>query len=494
MAAKLDNECLFIFMRLENELQLLSQPVLSELLKDTVERMRKLESALYKEVGYSFKIGSSRDLTTAFLQLGIDTGERTKAGYMVTNITALENYQKVRGDVPFLNTLIEYKRVNKFYNSYITRFLEIAQESPRGCRFSYKLQTAPTGRTASGTDAKNPFFAPVNVQSIPKPDTILYGFRSATEEERRSGLDVLGFMFEEDCGSLPLVEGMSPYLNIRKALLPDPGSLCVSIDMKAEELRIVANLFGERKWINSFLTDEDIHRTTAISIFGESEYDHDKREKAKVASYGILYGTSAYGFQRRFPDMSIPEAEDFISRFKRALPSISNGQRRALAKARKEGTVYTFFGRPRRVKYYLQSADYKDRSFGMRTVNNTLVQGAAADILKLILVRLWKEVFTKYPTVKFMSTIHDEVTFSVPRDIIDEVLPILVKCHTVQLTGWEVPMECSVSVGTTFGTLFPFVEVDGRWVPEEEERREKPSESIVEMVSSVDVPEDIFKL
>ena len=226
--------------------------------------------------------------------------------------------------------------------------------------------------------------------------------------------------------------------------------------MKAEELRLTANVFNEPTWINAFNTGQDVHKMTAIKIFGEDHYCKEARKKAKTANFGILYGSSAWGFHNQFPDMSIEECEDFIDKFKSALPSIESAQRSAVRFARKNGYVKTYFGRPRRVKYYLEHPDRSMRNFGERTCKNTVVQGCAGDALKLMIIRLWNELFSKYPDVKWVGTIHDEVNYIVPKYLLNEVVPIIMKCQTIKLPDWPVVLEPDLSIGDSFGSLIPF--------------------------------------
>lgn len=174
------------------------------------------------------------------------------------------------------------------------------------------------------------------------------------------------------------------------------------------------------------------------------------------ALFGMLYGQGERGFQQKFPYMSLEEARDFLDNFKALIPNIVRGQARMTREARKNGTFKTTFGHSIRVKGYLTSSNYKDKAFGERKIKNSPIQSCAAEVLKLEFVRLWDNVFTKYPDVKFHSTIHDEINFSVPRRIASEVIPIMIKCMTVKMENWLVPLNCSLSVGYTMGTLIPF--------------------------------------
>ena len=200
------------------------------------------------------------------------------------------------------------------------------------------------------------------------------------------------------------------------------------------------------------------------------------------ASFGILYGASAYGFHNQFPDMTLEECEEFIEKFKAALPSIEAGQKASVRYAKKNGFVKTYFGRPRRVKYYLNHPDRSMRSFGERTVKNTAVQGAAGDCLKLMIIRLWKELFLKYPEVKWVGSIHDEITYIIPKSILIDALKIIKKCQTIKLPDWPVQLDCDISIGKSFGELIPWFLDDetGELTPQIEEIKHEQTEETPE--------------
>ena len=175
------------------------------------------------------------------------------------------------------------------------------------------------------------------------------------------------------------------------------------------------------------------------------------------ASFGILYGSGAQGFNSSFPEMSLDECRQFLAKFKEALPSIEQGQAENVSYAREHGTINTGYGRQRRVRSYFQSGDKAQIAFAERTVKNSVVQGTAADVLKLIFCRLWANVFKPYPDVTFMSTIHDEVNFSMPKRLAREVIPICMECMTIRRDDWPVTLECSLSIGRdSLGDLIPF--------------------------------------
>ena len=500
-AAKLDNDLLYPLMRLENTPINVDHDYLQSMRGDVLKHLEDLKKYLFETAGREYNINSGRELVTIFQQLGIDTGKRTKTGIMETNIKAIEGYVASNGDSEYLNKLVEYKKLLKFDNSYLEKMLEMSEAenvAKHPIRFCYFTNKVPTGRLASGTDGKNSYFSKLNFQSLPKPHSHNYHVHKATPEQIANGEDLCGYIFNDDPnGSLGLTEGQDPHLNVRKAFCPiDNDSVVVSVDMKAEELRLVANIYKEQTWIKAFNSGQDVHKSTACKIFGEENYCKEARKKAKAASFGILYGASAYGFHNQFPDMTLEECEEFIEKFKAALPSIEAGQKASVRYAKKNGFVKTYFGRPRRVKYYLNHPDRSMRSFGERTVKNTAVQGAAGDCLKLMIIRLWKELFSKYPEVKWVGSIHDEITYIIPKSILIDALKIIKKCQTIKLPDWPVQLDCDISIGKSFGELIPWFLDDetGELTPQIEEIKheqteEKPENKVNEYDMLLDADE-----
>lgn len=508
-AGKLDNECLFPIMRLENTPIYVDHEYLESMRGDILKHLEELKQYLYTNAGTEYNINAARELIGVFQQMGIDTGARTASGTMKTDIKTIENYLVSHNNgsetTTYLKKLIEYKKLLKFDNSYLEKLIKISSKDEvkkHPIRFNYFTCRVPTGRLACGTDGKNTFFSPVNFQSLPKPHSHNYHVHKATPEQIANGEDLCGYIFDDNPeNSLGLTEGQDPKLNVRRAFRAAPSdedSVVISVDMKAEELRLVANVYHEPTWINAFNTGQDVHKATAIKIFGEENYCKEARKKAKAASFGILYGASAYGFHNQFPDMSLEECEDFINTFKATLPSIEAGQRDAVRFARKNGYVKTYFGRPRRVKCYLESADRSKRGFGERTCKNTQIQGCAGDILKLMLVRMWKDLFIPYKDkgVRWLGTIHDEINVVCPKRILPEVAGIIMRCQTVKLPDWPVTIEPDFSCGTTFGSLIPFnltYNEDGsvkEFIPQMEEIKHEvdntPEQSVEEYVPEVD--------
>lgn len=294
-AAKLDNDLLYPLMRLENTPINVDHDYLQSMRGDVLKHLEDLKKYLFETAGREYNINSGRELVTIFQQLGIDTGKRTKTGIMETNIKAIEGYVASHGDSEYLNKLVEYKKLLKFDNSYLEKMLEMSEAenvAKHPIRFCYFTNKVPTGRLASGTDGKNSYFSKLNFQSLPKPHSHNYHVHKATPEQIANGEDLCGYIFNDDPeGSLGLTEGQDPHLNVRKAFCPiDNDSVVVSVDMKAEELRLVANIYKEQTWIKAFNSGQDVHKSTACKIFGEENYCKEARKKAKcISGDSLLY-------------------------------------------------------------------------------------------------------------------------------------------------------------------------------------------------------------
>lgn len=294
-AAKLDNDLLYPLMRLENTPINVDHDYLQSMRGDVLKHLEDLKKYLFETAGREYNINSGRELVTIFQQLGIDTGKRTKTGIMETNIKAIEGYVASHGDSEYLNKLVEYKKLLKFDNSYLEKMLEMSEAenvAKHPIRFCYFTNKVPTGRLASGTDGKNSYFSKLNFQSLPKPHSHNYHVHKATPEQIANGEDLCGYIFNDDPnGSLGITEGQDPHLNVRKAFCPiDNDSVVVSVDMKAEELRLVANIYKEQTWIKAFNSGQDVHKSTACKIFGEENYCKEARKKAKcISGDSLLY-------------------------------------------------------------------------------------------------------------------------------------------------------------------------------------------------------------
>ena len=479
-SAKFDNMMLYPLLHYENEKIWIEGSVLKEYYKIATDRVDKLERDVYNMIGNQINLNSPIQVSQAFERLGIDTGQRTDSGAMAVGIKVLADLPKEYVDnYPALRSYIEYKKTAKLISSYIKPFLK--EYDRRGyCRFAYKTTEVPTGRLACGKDGKNSFFSPINAQSIPKPhvkmedvfdlgdrslfskkDNIIMGYKFVYSSYDENGKHII----PDDSRYIGWVEGMDDDLNIRMSISPkllkddgDDDFLYTSFDYAAEELRIAANLSREPSWVKAFTSGDDIHKSTACAIWGEEHYNRDYRKMAKYANFSILYGASSHSLyaDSRYGFKSLQEAEDFYNKYKKALPVLFQWQDRIIASAKRKGMIQTYFGRPRRLRSY-----YENRQIGFanRSAGNTSVQGVAGDILKMVMIKLWKALFNndEYKNdVGWRVAIHDEIGYSIRATKLMEIMKLIKETQSVKLKDWPVEIMTDPSVGWSMGRVYDF--------------------------------------
>lgn len=479
-SAKFDNMMLYPLIHYENEKIWIEGSVLKEYYKIATDRVDKLERDVYNMIGNQINLNSPIQVSQAFERLGIDTGQRTDSGAMAVGIKVLADLPKEYVDnYPALRSYIEYKKTAKLISSYIKPFLK--EYERRGyCRFAYKTTEVPTGRLACGKDGKNSFFSPINAQSIPKPhvkmedvfdlgdrslfskkDNIIMGYKFVYSSYDENGKHII----PDDSRYIGWVEGMDDDLNIRMSISPkllkddgDDDFLYCSFDYAAEELRIAANLSREPNWVKAFTSGDDIHKSTACAIWGEEHYNRDYRKMAKYANFSILYGASSHSLyaDSRYGFKSLQEAEDFYNKYKKALPVLFQWQDRIIASAKRKGMIQTYFGRPRRLRSY-----YENRQIGFanRSAGNTSVQGVAGDILKMVMIKLWKALFNndEYKNdVGWRVAIHDEIGYSIRATKLMEIMKLIKETQSVKLKDWPVEIMTDPSVGWSMGRVYDF--------------------------------------
>nr|DAK76041.1 MAG TPA: DNA polymerase [Bacteriophage sp.] len=479
-SAKFDNLMLYPLLHYENERIWLDGDVLKNLYIIATDRVDKMERDVYAMIGGQINLNSPVQVAQAFERLGIDTGERTSKGTMSVCIKILADLPKEYVEkFPALKSYINYKKTAKLISSYIKPLLK--EYERRGyCRFAYKTTEVPTGRLACGKDGKNSFFSPINAQSLPKPhvkmedvfdlgdrnlfskkDNIIMGYKFVYSSYDEEGKHII----PDDPTYIGWVEGMDDDLNIRMAISPkmledsnDDEFLYSSFDYAAEELRIAANLSREPNWVDAFVHGDDIHKRTAVAIWGEEHYNRDYRKMAKYANFSILYGASSHSLyaDSRYGFKSLQEAEDFYNKYKKALPTLFQWQDRLIYSARRKGMLQTFFGRPRRLRSYYEN---KQIGFANRSAGNTSVQGVAGDILKMVMIKLWKALFNNEEfknDVAWRVAIHDEIGYTIRATKLMRILKIIKETQSVKLPEWPVEIITDPSVGWSMGRVYDF--------------------------------------
>ena len=294
-----------------------------------------------------------------------------------------------------------------------------------------------------------------------KKDNIIMGYKFVYSSYDEEGKHIV----PEDSTYIGWVEGMDDDLNLRMAISPkmlegsgDDEFLYCSFDYAAEELRIAANLSREPNWVDAFVHGDDIHKRTAVAIWGEEHYNRDYRKMAKYANFSILYGASSHSLyaDSRYGFKSLQEAEDFYNKYKKALPTLFQWQDRIIASAKRKGMLQTFFGRPRRLRSY-----YENRQIGFanRSAGNTSVQGVAGDILKMVMIKLWKVVFNNEEfknDVSWRVAIHDEIGYTIRATKLMRALKVIKETQSVKIPEWPVEIITDPSVGWSMGRVYDF--------------------------------------
>jgi DNA polymerase type I len=294
-----------------------------------------------------------------------------------------------------------------------------------------------------------------------KKDNIIMGYKFVYSSYDEDGKHII----PDDPTYIGWVEGMDDDLNIRMAISPkmledsgDDEFLYTSFDYAAEELRIAANLSREPNWVKAFTSGDDIHKSTACAIWGEEHYNRDYRKMAKYANFSILYGASSHSLyaDSRYGFKSLQEAEDFYNKYKKALPTLFQWQDRLIYSARRKGMLQTFFGRPRRLRSYYEN---KQIGFANRSAGNTSVQGVAGDILKMVMIKLWRALFNNDEfknDVAWRVAIHDEIGYTIRATKLMRILKIIKETQSVKLPEWPVEIITDPSVGWSMGRVYDF--------------------------------------
>lgn len=476
IAGRVTNEILYPFMKCEDNRLYMDLDYLRKCETDTIEHLKTLEHEIISEVGYPFKINSNKQLGDALQSIGINTNYYTKGGQMKVDIASLET-TNLKEPHPILEKLIDYSKTFKMYNSYISSLIKECEENDSRLRFNFKACQAPTLRMAAGSDAKNDYFAKINVMAIPKPHPKMWYVHEYNEGDEVPVGDqvILNWRFSLTDKSEWVTESTDPNLNMRCAFLPDPGHYIVGMDYAAQELRMQANLANVKVWVDTFNTGGDLHKNMAIAMWGEENYDKEKRKKAKVLNFGMLYGMSAYTLAERF-HISLEEGQDIVNRYWKAVPEIQAYQKAMLRKAKKEGTTYNYYGGPRRVRYYLDSDDPKMRAFGQRTVGNNPIQSSCATMTQIAFLKVWQRLYSN-PEWKddchFFSFIHDEILSSVKKERVLDFIKEKRQCMETKYPNMPVKFETSVAIGNKWGNMFEFKYTeDGGIVPDMEKVEE----------------------
>ncbi len=343
----------------------LDTDALAETSKILTGRMKQIEKNIYELAGHEFNIASPKQVgEVLFGEMKIvDKPKKTKTGQYVTSEEVL---QQLRSKAPIVEDILEHRGLKKLLGTYVDALPKLINPRTGHIHTSFNQAVTATGRLSSSDP---------NLQNIP--------VRGEDGKE------------------------------IRKCFIPEPGCLFFSADYSQIELRVMAHLSGDKNMIEAFREGYDIHAATAARIYKEDIADvtRDQRTKAKRANFGIIYGITVFGLAERL-EISRDEAKQLIDGYFETFPQVHEYMEKAKELARKHGYAETFFHR-RRYLPDITSHNATVRNFAERNAINAPIQGSAADIIKIAMIRIYERFRRENIKSKMILQVHDELNFSV---------------------------------------------------------------------------------
>ena len=358
-------------------------------------KIAELEKEIYEEAGETFNINSPKQLgVVLFENMKLPGGRKTKTGYS----TAADVLEKLAPEHPVVAKILEYRQYTKLKSTYADGLANYIQDDGR-IHGKFNQTITATGRISSTEP---------NLQNIP---------------------------VRMELGRL-----------IRKVFIPEEGYRFVDADYSQIELRVLAHCSGDEHLIQAYKEQSDIHRITASQVFHIpfDEVTPQQRRNAKAVNFGIVYGISSFGLSQ---DLSITrkEAAKYIDDYFATYPGIKTFLDHAVTHAKEEGYVVTLFGRRRPVPE-LSSSNFMQRSFGERVAMNSPIQGAAADIIKIAMIRVNQRLKDQKMKSRLVLQVHDELLIEAYEPELDEVQNIL-KEEMEHAAELKVPLEIDMHTG-----------------------------------------------
>jgi len=367
--------------------------------KTLSQDLSALTGEIYALSGSEFNIKSTQQLgAVLFGQLGLKGGKKTKTGYS-TNEAVLDS---LLGEHPVIEKILQYREYQKILSTYVEPLLKLSRTDANSRIYTSFVQTGTaTGRLSS----RDP-----NLQNIP--------VRSALGR------------------------------SVREAFVAKEGYKLVSIDYSQIELRLLAHFSKDTALLEAFNQGVDIHLATAVKLFGE-EQAPAKRSYAKSVNFGLLYGMGPKKLSDEL-GISTTEAKEIITNYFASFPTVKNFLEGIQERVKIDGYVETLLGRRRLFDY--ESANAMMKASFMRESVNTVFQGSAADLIKLSMIHIDTMIQEEGLDAFMLLQIHDELIFEIQEEKVDEISKRFV--HVMEkIFELGVPLECSVSVGESWGEL-----------------------------------------
>ena len=401
---RLENPLINVLLEMENTGIIINPEKLNEISKNLSSQIDKLEEQIFKMSKTNFNIGSPKQLgEILFDKMKIEGGKRSKNGSWQTSVEILEKISDMGYEIG--DFILSWRHFSKLKSTYTDALVEQINSKTHRVHTNYSMVGASTGRLSSS----NP-----NLQNIP----------IRTEEGRL----------------------------IRTAFEPKQGFKLVSMDYSQIELRLIAHIADENKMLDAFNDNLDIHADTASKVFGIpiKEMTSEFRRKAKAINFGIIYGISAYGLAKQLK-CSANEAKDFISSYFYRFPRIRDYMEQIKSNLDSDGYVETLFNR----RVYINDSNSKNqklRGFAERQAINAPIQGTAADIIKLAMIKIHKQLLNK-KEISMLMQVHDELVFEIREKNIEEftnvILPIM-ETANLPMVPLKVNLKVDVGVGNNW--------------------------------------------
>lgn len=375
----------------------LDEKKLRQMSQDLQEQTHQLVERIHEQAGGPFNVDSPQQLAEVlFDRLGLQPVRKTKTGRS-TDMAVLE---KLSGLHPLPGLVLQYRQLAKLKNTYVDVLPAMVSAKTSRLHASFNQTMTATGRLSSSGP---------NLQNIP---------------------------VRNELGR-----------QVRAAFVPGkPEYVLLTADYSQIELRLLAHFSQDKQLCKAFDQQEDIHRFVASQVFGADlqSVTEDQRRQAKTVNFGIIYGQTAYGLSRTL-GISASEAQAFIEQYHQRYPGIRKFLAQCVEQASQSGFVQTILGRRRRIRN-IDSSNRNQQEFAKRTAINTVVQGSAADLIKVAMVHVHEHIKKNSPQVKLLLQIHDELVFELPEAQVDEHAQWI-----SQLMSQAIPLSVPITVDIAWG-------------------------------------------
>ncbi len=401
--AEVEMPLLPVLLRMENNGVALDTAMLRDMSWGMNERMAKLENEIYKSVGHAFNINSPQQLgAVLYEEIKLPKTRKTKSGYS-TDAAVLE---ALKGVHPIIELLLEYRQFSKLKSTYIDALPALIDPDTGRVHTSFNQTGTVTGRLSSSDP---------NLQNIPV----------RTEEGRQ----------------------------VRKAFIAEKEqSILMGADYSQIDLRVLAHLSQDPRLLEAFAQGEDIHAATASEVFGVplSGVNKDMRRLAKTINFGVIYGMSEYGLEQA-TELSRQEAAQFIKAYFEKYSGVKEYLARTKKEAASQGYVQTMLGRRRYIPE-VNSTNAQVRMAAERMAINMPVQGTSADIIKVAMIELQREMDREKLEAKMILQVHDELLFELPREETEKLTELVLRImpDAVKLS---VPVKVDIKTGRSWGDM-----------------------------------------